>query len=66
MNMASPIQPASKSVDDSSIQKGYEVEGGQIEIDQAKQRKLVRKLDMHVIPVVMLLYLLSFLDRLVN
>ena len=41
--------------------KGYE--GGQPEIDRAKERKLVRKLDFHIIPVVMLLYLLSFLDR---
>lgn len=41
--------------------KGYE--GGQPEIDRAKERKLVRKLDFHIVPVVMLLYLLSFLDR---
>jgi len=27
------------------------------------ERKLVRKLDMNIVPVVMLLYLLSFLDR---
>ena len=27
------------------------------------EQKLVRKLDIHIIPVVMLLYLLSFLDR---
>jgi MFS family permease len=29
------------------------------------EAKLVRKLDLHIVPVVMLLYLLSFLDRLV-
>lgn len=34
-----------------------------IVIDRAKEKKLVRKLDLHIIPVVMLLYLLSFLDR---
>lgn len=28
------------------------------------ERKLVQKLDAHIVPVVMLLYLLSFLDRL--
>lgn len=33
------------------------------EIDPAKERRLVRKLDLHIIPVVMLLYMLSFLDR---
>ena len=42
-------------------QRGYE--GGQPDIDPAKERKLVRKLDLHIVPVVMLLYLLSFLDR---
>lgn len=41
--------------------RGYE--GGDPGIDPAKERKLVRKLDFHIIPVVMLLYLLSFLDR---
>ena len=32
-------------------------------IDPAEERKLVRKLDAHIVPVVMLLYLLSFIDR---
>ena len=41
--------------------KGYE--GGYVEIDEEKEKKLVRKLDLHIVPVVMLLYLLSFLDR---
>ena len=41
--------------------RGYE--GGDPGIDPAKERKLIRKLDLHIIPVVMLLYLLSFLDR---
>lgn len=31
--------------------------------DAEYERKLVRKLDKHIIPVVMLLYLSSFLDR---
>lgn len=38
-------------------------EGGQWEIDKAKEKKLVRKLDLFIVPPVMLLYLLSFLDR---
>ncbi|KAH8724607.1 major facilitator superfamily domain-containing protein [Phaeosphaeriaceae sp. PMI808] len=33
------------------------------EVDPVLEAKLVRKLDLHIIPVVMLLYLLSFLDR---
>lgn len=41
--------------------RGYE--GGRPEIDPARERKLVRKLDLHIVPVVMLLYLFSFLDR---
>lgn len=32
-------------------------------IDPREERKLVRNLDIHIIPVVMLLYLLSFIDR---
>jgi hypothetical protein len=32
-------------------------------IDPLFEKKLVRKLDLYIIPVVMLLYLLSFLDR---
>ncbi|EON66979.1 hypothetical protein W97_06095 [Coniosporium apollinis CBS 100218] len=36
---------------------------GKIEIDYIAEKKLVRKLDLYIIPVVMLLYLLSFLDR---
>lgn len=34
-----------------------------VEIDHASEKKLVRKLDRHIIPLIMLLYLLSFLDR---
>lgn len=33
------------------------------EVDPLYEAKLVRKLDLFIIPVVMLLYLLSFLDR---
>jgi hypothetical protein len=32
-------------------------------IDRKKERQLVRKLDRYIVPVVMLLYLFSFLDR---
>lgn len=32
-------------------------------IDHHAEAKLVRKLDMFIIPIVMLLYLFSFLDR---
>lgn len=36
---------------------------GDLEDDRAEEKMLVRRLDLHLIPVVMLLYLLSFLDR---
>jgi len=35
-------------------------------IDKVKERQLVRKLDLYIVPVVMLLYLFSFLDRSVS
>ena len=34
-----------------------------VEIDHAADKRLVHKLDRHIIPLIMLLYLLSFLDR---
>ncbi|KAI9676840.1 MAG: hypothetical protein M1817_006679 [Caeruleum heppii] len=38
-------------------------EGGEAKIDHVAEKKLVRKLDVHIVPIVILLYLLSFLDR---
>lgn len=43
--------------------KSDEVDRQLGEVDPLFEAKLVRKLDMFIIPVVMLLYLLSFLDR---
>jgi len=34
-----------------------------MEIDHAAEKRLVKNLDLHIIPIVMLLYLFSFLDR---
>lgn len=36
------------------------------DIDHLSENRLVRKLDFHIIPFVMLLYLFSFLDRYVH
>lgn len=33
------------------------------DINSVAEKKLIRKLDLHLVPVVMLLYLLSYLDR---
>lgn len=43
--------------------KSDEIERQLGEVDPVFEAKLVRKLDAFIIPVVMLLYLLSFLDR---
>lgn len=43
--------------------KSDEIERQLEEVDPLFETKLVRKLDLFIIPVVMLLYLLSFLDR---
>jgi hypothetical protein len=32
-------------------------------IDAAAEKKLLRKVDMHVVPILFLLFLLAFLDR---
>ena len=40
-----------------------QIEGGEEMDEGIDERKLVRKMDWYLIPVVMLLYLLSFLDR---
>ena len=37
-----------------------------IEVDHVAEKKLVRKLDLYIVPIVMLLYLFSFLDRQVS
>ena len=34
-----------------------------IEIDHVAEQKLIHKLDRHIVPMIMLLYLFSFLDR---
>lgn len=38
-------------------------DNGTIAIDPVKEKALVRKIDLHVIPLVMGLYLMSFIDR---
>lgn len=50
---------------DEKLAKGLAVDDGSYieSIDLAAEKKLVRKLDRHIIPIIMLLYLLSFLDR---
>ncbi|KAF2813790.1 MFS general substrate transporter [Mytilinidion resinicola] len=47
----------------SPLESGDVTTAVDVEIDHVAERKLVRKLDLYLIPTVMLLYLLSFLDR---
>lgn len=37
--------------------------GQQEEIDLAREKILMRKIDLHLIPIIMISYLFSFLDR---
>lgn len=41
------------------------IEGGEhhVEYDALEEQKVIRKCDIHVVPILMLLYLLAFLDR---
>ena len=56
-------------MDEASVMKAAEtayspdITGEQLEIDILAEKRLVRKLDFYIIPMVMLLYLFSFLDR---
>lgn len=53
-------QHSSSNGRDSAVNNLGDVEDG---FDAEYERKLVRKLDRHIVPMVMLLYLFSFLDR---
>ncbi|KAL6854856.1 hypothetical protein ACO1O0_005987 [Amphichorda felina] len=55
----SPPPPAK----DEEQQHTHTVSDNDIYIDEAAEKKLLRKLDLWIVPPVMLLYLLSFLDR---
>jgi len=54
-----------KESTDSSLQRVQSLQPGSIEsgADHEVEKGLVRKLDEHIIPRIMLVYLLSFLDR---
>jgi hypothetical protein len=40
-----------------------EHDGSSVEIDMKKDKALIRKIDLHAIPFITLMYLFSFLDR---
>lgn len=47
------------------VERGPETDVGEqrVEIDPEVDKRVRRKLDLHVVPLVMALYLLAFLDR---
>lgn len=53
-------EPALKAVDEGH---DSDPEGQLEEVDPVAEARLVRKLDLWIVPTVMLLYLFSFLDR---
>jgi hypothetical protein len=62
---------ASQSKNSSTLEEQEQKSAGTFDndvpaIDKVKERQLVRKLDLYIVPVVMLLYLFSFLDRSVS
>lgn len=44
----------------------HTIEPAALVVDHQSEARLVRKLDIYIIPIVMLLYLFSFLDRQVH
>jgi MFS transporter, ACS family, DAL5 transporter family protein len=61
----SQLRPKSKSISSSLDVEELELEGeeGDFYIDPITEKKLLRKLDLRLIPWLCLLYLISFLDR---
>lgn len=56
---------SAKGVDGTAPRAGEDDEAAQLEARaaQVEEAKLVRKLDLYLIPLIMMLYLFSFLDR---
>ena len=47
-------------------ENGVNINDDHIAIDHVAEQKVVHKLDRHIVPMIMLLYLFSFLDRRVS
>ena len=65
-NLQARFSMSANSKNDSTTleeQKAEIMHDGSLAIDKKKERKLVRKLDAYIVPMMMLLYLFSFLDR---
>jgi hypothetical protein len=52
------LQPVAGMVEDNS-----DTFAPQLVVDPARERAILRKLDIRIVPMIMALYLLSFMDR---
>lgn len=59
------VEPAGDlpRLSDSDVKRDNHGSATSMVLGGIEEKKLIRKLDVHIIPVVMILYLLSFLDR---
>ena len=48
---------------DEKLWEANDRQGERYEIDARAEKKLLRKIDLHVVPILWLLFLLAFLDR---
>ena len=46
-----------------NVDESIESDSRSTEVDHVAEKKLLRKLDLQIIPLILLLYLFSFLDR---
>jgi len=63
MHLKEVIEPVALGVAQEQFDTSREGGHNHIYIDPVKEKKIVRKLDMFIVPVFMITYLFSFLDR---
>jgi hypothetical protein len=54
---------ATVCLENSATSKCEDPDAGMTEAERAAEKKLLRKIDLHVVPILWILYLLAFLDR---
>lgn len=61
--MASDSAIAEKSL--ATVESPVETESAEVlpMVDKATEKKIIRKLDWHIVPMVMWIYLMNFMDR---
>jgi hypothetical protein len=61
--MSSEIQRKAPVPIETTVEKAESSNSGDVEYDEKATKALLRKIDIHIVPVLVILYLLSFLDR---